>query len=221
MTLGEKLVRARDARGWSQELVGQRLGVSRSAVHLWETDASVPRMPKLRKLAELYECDLGWLLNGNDETAPDQVIRAGFSASPAQRAVPVISYVQAGEWTVIRDDMDMSELDSVVTDTPVSAGAFALIVEGLSMVPDIGPGDKLIVDPDVKPWPGAIVVAQIDDESMATVKRYRDRGIDAEGNRVIELAASNPDYASLWIDARRPGRIVGTVVERRSYPGER
>ena len=220
MTLGEKLQRARDARGWSQELVGQRLGVSRSAVHLWESDASVPRMPKLRKLAELYECDIGWLLDGND--SPQVAHEPGGMADPSrQRSVPVISYVQAGEWTEIREDIEVAELDSIVTDLPVSASAFALIVEGLSMVPDIGPGDKVIVDPEVMPWPGAFVVAQIDDEPMATVKRYRDRGRDQDGNAIIELAASNPDYPTLRIDSRSPGRIVGTVVERRSYPGER
>jgi SOS-response transcriptional repressor LexA len=86
------------------------------------------------------------------------------------------------------------------------------------MLPDMAPGDKIIVDPKVRPAPGSIVVAQIDGEAKATVKRYRDRGRDAANNPVIELAPSNPDYQTLRIDAENPGRIVGTMVERRTYP---
>lgn len=218
MTLGEKLRRAREARGLTLEQAAVPLHVTRQALSAWENDKNRPLHKRLEEIARIYQVDINWLLTDVDDA--EQAPRV-YEPALKQRPVPVISYVQAGDWTnIIADQFDARGIDVIMTELPVSASAFALQVEGLSMVPDIMPGDKVIVDPHVEPKPGDFVVAQIDDNEKATLKRYRDRGRDARGP-VIELAPSNPDYPTLRIDADSPGVIVGTVVERRSYPGAR
>lgn len=218
MTLGQKLQKARDARGWTQEQVGKAVGVSSAAVSQWEGDVTHPRPPKLKVLAKLLEVDHAWLLDGNDDSlaSPRDLPPVRPQRLP-QGAVPVISYVQAGEWTDVPEAVDVANAERIYTDYPVSVDAFALIVEGYSMLPMLAPGDKIIVEPHLTPAPGTLVVAQLDGDDRATLKRYRDRGKDSDGNPIIELAPINPDYPTLRIDAANPGRIVGVVVERRCY----
>ena len=221
MTLGEKLKKAREARALGVEQVARALGVSRKAVYQWEINETTPRMPKLRRLAEIYETDFAWLVTDNDSAPPAGLMEspvATYVPPPRPKAIPVINYVQAGEWTEVQEHADTPVLDRIYVDVKVGPRAFALEVEGLSMVPELLPGDKIVIDPDVPPGPGSIVVAHLDDEPRATVKRYRDRGRDESGQPIIELAPANPDYPTLRIDAAHPGRIVGVMVERRSYP---
>ena len=52
MTLGEKIARLRARQGMSQGTLAEELGVSRQSVSKWETDASVPELDKLVKLAK-------------------------------------------------------------------------------------------------------------------------------------------------------------------------
>jgi SOS-response transcriptional repressor LexA len=79
------------------------------------------------------------------------------------------------------------------------------------------PGDKVIIDPEVKPQPGDFVVAKRDDDEEATFKKYRVRNQDEDGRSVIELTPLNSDWPTLMIDQDNPGNIVGTMVEQRRY----
>lgn len=51
MDLGNNLFHARKRRGFSQEDVAQRLGVSRQTVSKWETGEALPDLNSLKKLA--------------------------------------------------------------------------------------------------------------------------------------------------------------------------
>ena len=54
MKFEEKLVRLRKRQGMSQEELAERLGVSRQAVSRWELGSTLPDVPNLRKLSELF-----------------------------------------------------------------------------------------------------------------------------------------------------------------------
>lgn len=103
----------------------------------------------------------------------------------------------------------------VSAETAAAPGphAFGLRVEGDSMAPDFKAGDYVIVDPDAVVRPGDIVVAKLDREEAATLKKYRSRGKDAAGHLVFELVPLNDDYPTLRVDATNPGRLIGPVIE--------
>ena len=63
-SLAEALRAAREEHGFTQELVAQRLGVSRQAVSKWETGKADPSTTNLLALASLYEIDPADLLRG-------------------------------------------------------------------------------------------------------------------------------------------------------------
>ena len=78
MTLGEHITRLRTAKGMSQGALAEELGVSRQSVSKWETDASVPELEKLMKMAKLFEVSIDELVTGEPfmppEAPPPQVV---------------------------------------------------------------------------------------------------------------------------------------------------
>ena len=62
MTLAERIKAQRIAKGYSQEEVAGRLGVSRQAVAKWENGQSAPSTENLFKLAEVFGTTVDLLL---------------------------------------------------------------------------------------------------------------------------------------------------------------
>ncbi|MFY2035831.1 LexA family protein [Achromobacter xylosoxidans] len=157
----------------------------------------------------------GWL-DWPDDTPPFTVVpTAGATPAVIARRVPVINYVQAGKLTEVGAHFCGEALEYLLTDIPLSDRAFGLEIRGLSMSPQFAPGDKIIVDQEVAPKPGSFVVAMNGGEE-ATFKKYRPRGLDANGNEVFELVPLNEDFPSFYSD-RQELVIIGTMVEHRRY----
>lgn len=77
MSLGTKISDLRTRAGLSQDALAERLDVSRQSVSKWETDASVPELEKLTKLAQIFGVTLDELvLDKKPQDAP-------MSAAPA------------------------------------------------------------------------------------------------------------------------------------------
>jgi SOS-response transcriptional repressor LexA len=135
------------------------------------------------------------------------------------RMVPVLDYVQASEWMASAKPYPIMERTEILwTRLPqLSERAFALVVEGESMIDEFYPGDIVIVDPDVAPRPGDYVVAKTASEDALTFRKYRPRGMDRAGKPVVELAPLKDDYPATVIDSTSPGLIIGTMVEHRKY----
>jgi SOS-response transcriptional repressor LexA len=138
--------------------------------------------------------------------------------APHSTLVPVIARAQAGDWTEVEDPFAVGAADEFLqTELQVNSGTFAVVIEGRSMEPEFQPGDKVIIDPEVKPRPGDFVIAKRDNDQEATFKKYRLRNQDEQGRDIIELTPLNSDWPSLMIDRDNPGYIVGTMVEHRRY----
>lgn len=216
MSLGDRLTRAREHADMKQRDVADYFGISSQAVSQWEADRTRPDSHRLAKLARLFDVRLEWLL---DETGPMDAEEARPAAHVRHTTrVPVIDRVQAGDWTEVEDPFVPGSADEFLqTDLRVSSSTFALVIEGRSMEPEFQPGDKVIIDPLVRPRPGDFVVAKRDNDQEATFKKYRLRSQDEQGRDVIELKPLNSDWPTLMIDQDNPGHIVGTMVEHRRY----
>ncbi len=84
MTMGEKILAMRRARGWSQEELAERIEVSRQAVSRWESDGAKPDADKIVKLCTLFGVTADYLL-GMPEPA---------SQEPREPAEPQVVYVE-------------------------------------------------------------------------------------------------------------------------------
>ena len=129
------------------------------------------------------------------------------------RPIPVISSVQAGALCDMENPYEPGDGYAVeyTEDQKLSRWAFCLDVEGMSMSPRFQPGDRLFVDPDRSPGPGNFVVAR-NGSNQATFKKYRPRGIDANGNEIFELVPLNDDFPTLRSD-NEPLYVIGVVTE--------
>ena len=88
MSLSEKILKLRAARGMSQGDLAEQLGVSRQSVSKWETGQSVPDLDKIIKLADLFGVTTDYLLR---EAKP----------APGEKVKPVDLPDRAG-WKTLR-----------------------------------------------------------------------------------------------------------------------
>ena len=105
MTLGEKLQRLRKARGWTQEQLAERAGVSRQSLSKWESDGALPDTANVITMADLFGVTTDYLLR-EDGAAPDPAQQAEPEDAPAQAAVPqqegcLPHWLLAARWTAV------------------------------------------------------------------------------------------------------------------------
>lgn len=67
MTIGERIAFKRKELGLSQEALGEKMGGSRQSIYKWESDAALPEIEKLVKLAREFGVSVGWLLGEEDD----------------------------------------------------------------------------------------------------------------------------------------------------------
>lgn len=66
--LQDRIRLSRRRKGWSQAQLGVRVGVTASAVGHWERPAGhAPCLSRLLQLSELFDVELGWLVNGDGQ----------------------------------------------------------------------------------------------------------------------------------------------------------
>ncbi len=213
---GKRLKAARLRAGMTQVKASVLSGIPQSSISTSERESHGSADTPV--FAKLYGVDSHWLATGEGEMLPQQRTEASnvVPAPIGTRRVPLISYVQAGCWTEATDPATVGDgFEYLLTDLELSGSAFALQIEGESMLPQFRPGDRVIVDPEVCPQPGDFVVA-MNGGHEATFKKYRPRGIDQAGNVVFELVPLNDDFPSMRSDETSI-RIVGTMMEHRQY----
>lgn len=66
-TLGDRIVAAREAVGYSQKKLAARLGVKLKTVQGWEEDRTEPRANKAQMMSGILGVSLVWLLSGEGE----------------------------------------------------------------------------------------------------------------------------------------------------------
>ncbi len=76
MIMGEKIALLRRQRGWSQEELADRLGVSRQSVSKWESGASIPDLERVVRLSGLFEVSTDYLIRddaGQDDISVERI----------------------------------------------------------------------------------------------------------------------------------------------------
>lgn len=194
-------------------------GVKQPTIHRILTGESTdPRTSTLQpladyfgvKVADLRDQDLAHAGPGNSQF--DENVRPALVGS---RPIPVISAVQAGALRDMESPYEPGDGYAIeyTDDIGLSRWTFALDIEGLSMMPEFRPGDRVIVDPEVAPNPGDFVVAR-NGSNQATFKKYRPRGIDQQGNMIFELVPLNEDYPTMRSDVENL-TVIGVLMEHR------
>lgn len=52
--IGKNIRQLREGKGWSQDVFAEKMGATKSAVSFWERGETIPRMPKIERMAQLF-----------------------------------------------------------------------------------------------------------------------------------------------------------------------
>lgn len=100
MTMGEKILNLRKARGWSQEELAERIGVTRQAVSRWESDSAKPDADKIIALCDLFGVSADYLLRdmggGASVVKPENELQKAIRTMPLRRWIGGILTILCG-----------------------------------------------------------------------------------------------------------------------------
>lgn len=91
MTIGNRIKEHRIAKGWTQDRLADESGLSRTSIHMYEKNETMPRMPQLKRLAAALDVDLSELQTGANKADEEWLKRASnladkFSAQVSTEA---------------------------------------------------------------------------------------------------------------------------------------
>lgn len=92
MTMGERIAAKRKQKGFTQEYLVAKLGVSRQSVSKWEKDITRPDTSNLMRLSRLLDTDAGYPLIGEEEKNAVPKPSAGRKTLPALIFASVILF---------------------------------------------------------------------------------------------------------------------------------
>jgi SOS-response transcriptional repressor LexA len=215
MDLAERIRESMRISGMNQSELASAIGISTSAVSQWMTGQVKSLKAKTAAhIAATTGVSATWLASGE---GPMIGPTANVVVVPlVGRNVPIIGHDEVQAWAQSGGGYAPGKTAAhLMTDADISAGAFALEIQGEMMLPKFAPGDRIIIDPALSVQPGDFVVAVIDDHET-TFQKYRSKGKNANGDDVFELAPLNPDYPSVRSDQSRI-KVIGVMVEHRTY----
>ncbi len=84
MILADKIIELRKQNNWSQEVLAEKLGVSRQAISKWESAQSTPDLERILAMSKLFGVSTDYLIK--DEIGPEIIQgKAEESGSPLRR----------------------------------------------------------------------------------------------------------------------------------------
>lgn len=186
----------------TQEQLGKKLGLSRSAIAMYETNASEPDFQTLTKIADFFSVSIDYLIG---KETPLKNNRKGVK-------IPVLGSIPAG--IALEAIEDIPDYEEISEEQARTGEFFALKVKGESMEPTIRNGDIIIFRKQEDADSGKICVVMINGND-ATLKE-----IKKEPNGLWVLphnpnSAFKPTFYSIEDVEKIPVRILGVAVEIR------
>lgn len=184
--------------------------VSGVAAGKWVHGESQPKAQKLKMIARFLGVSDDWLLTGKEASKLDNNVDLSQKIIIKGRPVPVISWVQAGDWTGMDSVPLGTQFEEWLPPNPDSGkNGYGLIVVGSSMKPDFKPSDRIYVNPDIQTCDlqtDDLVIVSCSGESEATFKK-----LIVEGDNKY-LQPLNPNWPDQIIKLTEDCRLVGKVV---------
>ena len=205
-----------NGRPFNQEIIADRLGWSGQSPVSQYLNGRIPLgLDALLKLSRELGVDPAEI---SPRLAKEIAGKSGHENTTnliyPQTMIPLISWVQAGNWSEV---VDLRSVDEEQRWEPCPAShsgyAFALKVRGESMYDPSGPasfsdGDIIHVDPKRQPENKSLVVVHCNSETEATFKQ-----LIIEGDQYM-LKALNPSWPDRIKKMPEDAEICGVVIGR-------
>ena len=201
MDMGERIKYLRSLKGWTQEELGAKVGMQKSAIAKYEK-GNVENMKRsvIKKMSELFEVSPSYLM------ALDELDKlSNIKYVEEMIDIPVIGTIACGE--PITAVQNVAYYKTYNKSNLPSGELYLLEAKGDSMEPNI-PNKSLVlcrVQNDVEN--GEIAAVLLNGDTEGTLKRVRK--IDG----IVLLEAVNPAYPPILVNADNPARIIGKAIE--------
>lgn len=203
------LIAKRKEMGLGQIDLAKKLGLSQSAVSQIENGTSEEISGKaLIGYTKLFNKSAEWIETGSGSNLDIIGSNANISGFTNElNGVPVISMVQAGDWTEAVDPYAVGDGEKVLP-CPYNHGenTFAVTIVGQSMSPEFKEGLVIFIDPAQMPENKQYCVAKLTDTGEATFKQY----IVEDGKAYLK--AVNPSWPTPYIPINGNCHIVGRMI---------
>lgn len=210
LNIGEKIKLLRHLKGFRQEDLAKKTGLTQSYISNIEKGAE-PSIKTLSKIANALGMTLQELISWTPEKETKETLRrrierleALLLASKEIAVIPVYNRVNAGFPDAIPDPEYIE--GHIFVPGIKEKDAFGFIVEGNSMEPTLHEGDIIVVSRYKTPTKKDIVFVVLKDGSV-TVKRY------SPTNGQVVLIPDNPEYDPM-IYKPEDVSFIGVVVAR-------
>ena len=201
MNMSERIKERRLEMELTQEELGAKLGLQKSAIAKYE-NGRVENIKRsvIQKMSDILKCTPAYLMGWDDSPEPSTPTRTV--------RIPVYGSVSAGPGCFAEGNIE--GFVEIPEDMAKHGEFFGLKVRGDSMEPDIKEGDVVIVKKqDDLPSEGKTVVAIVngDEGFCKRLAKY------AEG---LGLVSNNPSYMPKYYSSEEvrnlPVKIIGVVV---------
>lgn len=152
-------------------------------------------------LPTTYLDDVRNLDDSINEKSKAYAVNDAHVLSSVGHQLPVVGMATAGALKEAFEEADIEEY--VPAPGPCSSRAFVLILDGISMLPDFNPRDRIVIDPEAEWMSGDVVYARCTQNNSGTFKeiRYED------GN--YYLCAKNPKWEPQYMKMDDTWEVVG------------
>lgn len=197
----------------TQERLAELVGVTPGGMGHWLNKRREPSLEQIASILKVVNLDKMVLNSDGTLEYPDHVMSniTKLDIQPTyQASFPVLSAVQAGQWTEACEPYTLDEIDEWhETTVRTSERSFWLRIQGDSMTSPIGislpEGMLVLVDTEREHENGSLVVAKLTDVNEATFKKFvRDSGSEF-------LKPLNPSYPMVPINGNC--RVIGVAVD--------
>jgi lexA repressor len=220
--LASRLKFLREKKGYTQEELSKKLGLTRQSISNYEKNKRTPDFETLEVIADFFNVDLDYLYGRTNIQNKekwlkrcDNVINISdlqYDIFKIEKGIiiPVLGEVAAGQPIFIEENYNSTE---EISENLASTGNFfGLKIHGDSMSPRIKEGDIVIVRKQDYADSGDIVIVLINGDSATCKKLMKhDNG--------ITLISFNSSYEPIYFSNQdiidKPISILGKVVENR------
>lgn len=199
------LKQLRNKAGMNQEQLAKRLGLSKSAISMYESGSREPSLEILEAIADIFNVDMNTLI---DRKQP-QIQPENLTILPSDKIFmrPLYNSVAAGIGAVA-DNTILTYIPTFISNSIEKDMYIWVNVQGDSMSPLIDDGSKILIKKQESVDSGQIAVVLIDGEE-AVVKKVE------YGSDYVTLISINPYYPPRRFEGKEVLRlrVVGLVKE--------
>lgn len=195
-SLGQRVKKARELRGWTQADLAQMIGGNVKQQNVQQLEADVVTSPRyLAKLIEVLQVRADWLIHGLGPMW--SVLEEGDFRKPLN--LPMYDLISLCNWPEIPPPVDSYTVDGSWSKS-LSDLAFIVRLQDNAMKPAFPAGSMVLIDPGSRSLPDSTVLAVSDGRVL-----LRDLGITSlrEDRETYSLSPRNRRFPELHSEHSR------------------